>query len=244
MSKVEDENYYQIAGWMLNQLHLKGAELNIYAIIYGFTQSVNSFSGSLSYLEDFTNSTKPTVIKALKSLTEKGLLIKELLKTEKGICVIYKTVKNFDMVKNLYSPGKETLLGGKETLPPPVNNLYSPGKETLPNNNIYTNTDNDINNNKDTYNKNQKHKFGEYKNVLLTDEEKKKLDNLLGIEKADAVIQNYSELKEMKGYKYKSDYLALMKWGISAFENKQPSNPYQQKGFDKSNLENKDFWGE
>lgn len=69
--------------------------------------------------------------------------------------------------------------------------------------------------------KEPKHIHGEYKNVLLTDKELEKLCNELGADKARAVIENYSELKEMKGYKYKSDYLALKKWGIDAFSQKQ-----------------------
>ena len=44
-------------------------ELNIYAIIYGFSQDNGSeFTGSLQYLCDFTGATKPTIIKALKTL--------------------------------------------------------------------------------------------------------------------------------------------------------------------------------
>lgn len=63
-----------------------------------------------------------------------------------------------------------------------------------------------------------KHKYGEYKNVLLTEKELDTLCNELGEEKAKGVIKHFSELKEMKGYKYKSDYLALRKWGIRAYE--------------------------
>lgn len=131
VSKIDDENYYQVSGWMIKQLNLKGEELGIYAIIYGFTQNVNCFSGSLAYLEEFTNSTKPTVIKAIKSLLKKGLLEKEVIITDKGAFNVYRTVvKKFDMVKNFNSGGKETLPGG-------VKKLYSGGKETLPNNDIY-----------------------------------------------------------------------------------------------------------
>ena len=43
----------------------------------------------------------------------------------------------------------------------------------------------------------------------------------------------------MKGYKYKSDYLAIKKWGIEAFEKKsiQTSN-----NFNKMSLQEKDFF--
>lgn len=68
--------------------------------------------------------------------------------------------------------------------------------------------------------KEKKHKNGTYQNVLLSDSELMKLCEELGPDEAKAVIDNFSELKEMKGYKYKSDYLALKKWGIEAYEKK------------------------
>lgn len=70
----------------------------------------------------------------------------------------------------------------------------------------------------------KKHKLGNYKNVLLTDEEIQKLCEKLGAEKAKAVANNFSELKEMKGYKYKSDYLAILHWGIEAYEKKNATS--------------------
>lgn len=86
--------------------------------------------------------------------------------------------------------------------------------------------DKDINLNLD---KKQKHKNGIYQNVLLTDSELMKLCETLGPDKAKAVIDNFSELKEMKGYKYKSDYLALKKWGIDAYEKRNQTSPKQNK---------------
>ena len=76
-SKVKNENYIHIGGWMINELNLKGNELIIYAIIYGFSQAENQvFSGSLQYLADWTNSSKQGVQKNLKSLIEKGFIVK------------------------------------------------------------------------------------------------------------------------------------------------------------------------
>ena len=77
-SKVKNENHIVIHGWMVNNLDLKGNELLIYAIIYGFSQTENQkYIGSLQYLADWTNSTKQGVIKSLKSLIEKQLILKE-----------------------------------------------------------------------------------------------------------------------------------------------------------------------
>lgn len=77
-SKVKRENFITIQGFMLTDLNLKGNELLIYACIYGFSQAENQvFNGSLQYLADWTNSTKQGVIKCLKSLEEKGFIVKK-----------------------------------------------------------------------------------------------------------------------------------------------------------------------
>ena len=57
--KIKPNSYYSIQYWMINELGLKGLELSIYAIIYGFSRDhCGAFTGSRSYLADFTNSTK------------------------------------------------------------------------------------------------------------------------------------------------------------------------------------------
>jgi len=77
-SKVKNDNYIIILGWMVSELKLKGNELLVYAIIYGFSQTENqTFSGSLQYLADWTNSTRQGVIKCLKSLIDKGYIAKD-----------------------------------------------------------------------------------------------------------------------------------------------------------------------
>ena len=126
-SKIRDDNYFQVSGWMLNKLKLKGITLEVFAIIYGFSQDGESeFTGSLQYLCDFTGTSKPTVIKALKDLTE----LEYLIKTEQIINGVqfnrYKA--NLPVVKNLYEGSKETLLGGSK------NSLMGGSKEYLPNN--------------------------------------------------------------------------------------------------------------
>ena len=76
-SKVNAEQYIVLQGWMISDLKLKGNELIIYACIYGFSQAESQvFSGSLQYLADWTNSTKQSVVKCLKSLVEKGFVVK------------------------------------------------------------------------------------------------------------------------------------------------------------------------
>lgn len=77
MPLVKETNYICVEGWMRSQLGLKGNELLIYAIIYGFSQAESQvYSGTAGYLAEWTGQSKRNVMRELASLTEKGLLIK------------------------------------------------------------------------------------------------------------------------------------------------------------------------
>jgi hypothetical protein len=132
--KVRNENYLVIQGFMINDLKLKGNELLVYAIIYGFSQEEGQvFSGSLQYLADWTSSTKQGVMKNLKSLVEKGYIVKND-KYINGVkfCEYYAT--QFNRVYNSVEQGmQQSLTGGMQL--------------SLPNNKDINNIDNNINNN-------------------------------------------------------------------------------------------------
>lgn len=116
MSKVKEENYISISGWMVTSLGLKGNELLVYAIIYGFSQDYETrFTGSLQYLADWTNSTKQSCIKCLKSLIEKGYITKhENIVNGVKFCE-YQAVKPKSMVVNKVEHGsKKSLIGGSK----------------------------------------------------------------------------------------------------------------------------------
>lgn len=70
----------------------------------------------------------------------------------------------------------------------------------------------------------RKHKYGEYKNVLLTESEVSKLTSEYG-NKVDEYITFLDEYIEMKGYKAKSHYLAIKKWVVNAVKERQASKP-------------------
>ena len=59
--------------------------------------------------------------------------------------------------------------------------------------------------------KKTKHKYGEHKNVLLTDDEYIKLQERFP-DDYEMRIEELSEGIALKGYKYKSHYLAILKW--------------------------------
>lgn len=74
---MESNNYVTIQGWMRTELELSGIELIIYAVIYGFSQDGESrFTGAASYLADWCGCSRQTVINNLKTLLNKGLIVK------------------------------------------------------------------------------------------------------------------------------------------------------------------------
>ena len=127
MSKIHNENFINIQGWMVNELGLKGNCLLIYAIIYGFSQNEgNVFNGSLQYLADWTNSTKQGVLLNLKKLLESGLIGKN----EKLI----NGVKFVEYYTTKFNGGiKESLIGIKQSL---MNNKIDNIDNNIETNNI------------------------------------------------------------------------------------------------------------
>ena len=76
-SKVSDESYINLQGWMITKLVLKGNDLLVYAIIHGFSQDREStFHGGLQYLANWCNSTKRGIQKNLDNLINKGYIKK------------------------------------------------------------------------------------------------------------------------------------------------------------------------
>lgn len=235
---VKNENYIHIPGFMVKDLKLKGNELLIYAIIYGFSQlDGNSFNGNLQYLADWTNSTKQGVLKNLKSLMEKNLIVKETVSDGVLNKVSYHTTK-FNGVLNKVEQGVKQSLMGDETKFN-ANNIY--------NNNIYNNSDNKqdiISDNKDNIyadkvkkQKEDKIKYGEYSNVLLTEMEYNRLADDFGIEMRNKAIKFLDEYIEEKGYKSKSHNLAIRRWVIDAINKNKNNNNNQISDFFKR-LEN------
>lgn len=129
-SRVNPEQYIVLQGWFITELDLKGIELIVYACIYGFSQAEEQvFSGSLQYLADWTNSTKQGVLKALKSLIDKGYIAKSD-KVINGVKFCEYRATKFNRVCNKVDNGiKQSLTGGiKQSL---TNNIV---KDNLVNN--------------------------------------------------------------------------------------------------------------
>ena len=76
----------------------------------------------------------------------------------------------------------------------------------------------------------QRHKRGEYANVLLSDDEYRKLSEEWGEKELERMIKILDEGIETKGYRYKNHYLALKKW-----KEKDRGSPIQKPRQEKKN---------
>lgn len=114
---IQGKNFVTIQGWMRTELNLKGNELIVYAVIYGFSQTEEQrFTGSLQYLADWCAATKQGVLKNLKSLTDKGL-IERHERFVNGVKFVEYRSTQFNGVLNSVSQGiKLSLPNNKEDI--------------------------------------------------------------------------------------------------------------------------------
>lgn len=198
MNNIKNENYIVIQGFMVNELNLKGNELLIYAIIYGFSQlESQEFNGTLQYLASWCNSTKQGVIKALKSLIDKGLIEKKENKINNISFISYYATK-FNSIKQSLTGDETKFNGGVKQ------SLMGGVKQSLINN-IDINNINNINNNniKENISKDKKEKHGNYGRVNLLNEEYERLINEFGKNYIDDIINRLDEYVEANNNKNK-----------------------------------------
>ena len=130
-----NEKFVVISEFMVDKLKLKGVELIVYAVIYGFSQDGESvFSGSQSYLAKWANASTRSVRLALTSLVEKGLISK-FDKSVNGVSVAEYAVCDFHLLdEEKISYVRKNFPTGEEKI--------SYGAEKISANNIVYNIDN------------------------------------------------------------------------------------------------------
>lgn len=142
---MKNDSFYVIQAFMINDLDLSGSELNVYAVIYGFSQDGESwFTGSRKYIAGCLNVSLPTVDKAIKGLADKGLIIVDHYYIEST------KMNKYKVSLSAIETYKESLRGCKESLQGGVKILYRGSKESLQGGikNLYTdNIDNNIKDN-------------------------------------------------------------------------------------------------
>ena len=107
-----DKDYYiNIQSFMVQDLKLSGNELLTYAIVYGFSQDGESlFLGSSKYVSYALGVSRTTAIKALDSLTAKGLIIKIQEKINDVVFNRYKV--SLQAIQKIDRGYTETVQGG------------------------------------------------------------------------------------------------------------------------------------
>lgn len=129
--KIKSENHYTVIGWM-RKLGLKGNDLAVYAIIYGFSQTEEQkFTGSLQYLADWCGSTKQGILKNLKNLIDAGLITKnEVIKNNVKFCEYSCTVLNSveQGIKLSLTNNKDD---NKDIISKDINNIKNPEKDNF-----------------------------------------------------------------------------------------------------------------
>ena len=142
MQKLTAENYVTIQGWMITELGLKGNELIIYAIIYGFSQNLDDqlFSGSITYLCEWTHLSRQAVIRILKNLVNSGLLERVEDVSNGFLLVRYHACSGSQ--KSLPGVVKKVDGGSQKSLPGVVKKVDGGSQKSLPDNNNYIYIDN------------------------------------------------------------------------------------------------------
>ena len=199
-----------------------------------------TFSIWLYLLLSATHQEIPAIFKGEKIILKKGQLITGILSISKKLKInkdkIQRTLKCFENDKQIeqQTSNKNRLItilnweqyqnNNKQIDKQVINKCETDDKQLITNKNVKNdkNVKNGRNNisaseetsSADTAKANSKHKYGEYGNVLLKDEELQKLKE--EYENWEELIKYLDEYIEMKGYKAKSHYLCIKKWVVDA----------------------------
>ena len=107
--KINADNYMTIQGWMRTELGLKGNDLLVYAVIWGFSQiEEQRFTGSLQYLADWCGATKQGIQKNLKSLLEKGVIKKYEYMKNNVKFVEYEAIRELTPCNRVHESGQQS----------------------------------------------------------------------------------------------------------------------------------------
>ena len=158
-------------------------------LLYGEITSLSNKDGycyaSNKYFADLYKVSVTTISLLIKNLVDKGYITSEIIYKEgsKEILNRYLRIFKEGYLRNLKEGIKENLKGNNTS----INNI---------NTNIKENT--------------KKKSYGEFKNVLLTDEEYEKLKERFN--DYEEKIENLSYYLKSKGDKYKSHYGTILNW--------------------------------
>lgn len=218
--EVKDGTYVNIQSFMVNELHLSGNALIIYAVIYGFSQDGDSwFTGSRSYLAAWCQASKSTVSRNLETLCADGL-IERRERTESGVLLVdYRVVRGTQneqgCTQNEQGGIPKMGMGGVPKMS--THNIDVDNIETKPSGE----------------HRETRHKYGEYSNVLLSDTDLAKLKAEFPTDWEER-IERLSYYMESHGKTYKNHLATIRDWARKDRQSpSQQPRRAEENGFDK-----------
>lgn len=207
MASPQKENgYVTIANELAERFSLAGMNGSEHRILwvvlrktYGFNKKQDYIS--LTQFQKNTGMGRNQVVDTIRSLVGKRVLLKE-----NSIYGLNKDYETWVVHKRVLGGQKTPTVGGKR--PPKVGGKSTHTKDikTLIQKTSAPAPE------KEEKKKDPKFPFGEFKNVLLTIDEKEKLKELYGVTVAKKYVEDLSIGIESKGYKYKSHYATIRGW--------------------------------
>ena len=178
---------------VMSNYHLKDANMSFKAkgLLSMMLSLPDDWDYSIKGIVSISKENKTSIQSALKELEENKYLKRTKKQNEKG---------QFEYIYDIYEkPWTEK---------PCMENLVTdnPCTENMPQ--INTNIQNTKKQNTKKSNTNNKREYGEFKNVLLTDDEYKKLEE----KNALSQIENLSSYMASIGKKYKDHYATILNW--------------------------------
>ena len=161
---------------------------------------------SNQYFADFFDLSKDRISRLVSGLKNKGYITVELIYKE-GTCEVDKRIIKLNPYSYFYQ-GVQNHQGGIGENTKDITNNYN-----INNNNNKTS--------KKKTTKEPRHKYGEFKNVLLSDKDLEKLKTEYGEELVEKYIKKMDEWIELNGRRYKNYYLALRQWMNKEVSKKQ-----------------------
>lgn len=229
---INPGSYYTVQGWMITELGLKGNALAVYAIIYGFSQDgASEYAGSSKYLSEWVGCSRRTILSVLADLTEQGHLIKKTI-NQNGVtfCNYVAAPVQFSQPMQpcaAISYPMQNFHGGCENISGGDVKIFHGGCENISPHNTRDNTRNiNIEHKEGEQNAPEppppppekpkkkevvRHKYGEYQNVLLTDDQLADLQKLFPND-WQARIERLSEYIASTGKTYKNHYATIKSW--------------------------------
>mgnify|MGYP002762549382 CR=1 FL=1 len=204
--EAKDGTYVNIQSFMVNELHLSGNALIIYAVIYGFSQDGDSwFTGSRSYLAAWCQASKSTVSRNLETLCADGL-IERRERTESGVLLVdYRVVRGTQneqwCTQNEQGGVPKMGTGG-------VPKMGTGGVPKMSTHNIEVDS---IDTKPSGEHRETRHKYGEYENVLLSDTDLAKLKAEFPTDWEERV-ERLSAYMASTGKGYKSHLATIRNW--------------------------------